>query len=133
MALSKKLQQQAKNYKNLNKGARLRFLQDAYIKDENSFGIIADAVGTYANLIRRHAKALGIKSRTKSQAQSLSLKNDVAKHPTKGKKRSEATKEKISEKRAASWKNMSDEQRKHISLKRNFHLGVKDILFWGKI
>ena len=52
----------------------------------------------------------------KSSAQKNALKQGVAAHPTKGKKRSEKTKLKISESQAKVWDNLSDEERLQRSL-----------------
>lgn len=86
------------------------YLEEEYLNKKRSFGDIAKEHSTYANAIRRLAHKYEIPIRDKSQAQAAALSSNRHQHPTKGKKRSEAVKLAISEKMAASWQNISDEE-----------------------
>ena len=57
---------------------------------------IAKELGTYPKKIERILKKNGITLRTRSQAQANAIKTGRSKHPTKGEKRSEEEKNKIS-------------------------------------
>ena len=67
------------------------FLMKEYVDNERSTYDLAKELGTYPNKISRALKALGVPMRDKSSAQSAALSSGRHKHPTKGKKRSEAT------------------------------------------
>lgn len=71
---------------------------------------IAEIYGTYANKINRILKKYG-RSRDKSAAQKLAMENGRNKHPTKGRKRTEEEKIKISESRYKAWQNITPEKR----------------------
>ena len=88
------------------------YLIKEYVVKKRSFSSIANDFGTYANKIRRAAIQFGIKPRDKSSAQKEALKSGRHGHPTKGTSRKKETKEKISDKVSASWKNLSDEEYK---------------------
>lgn len=111
MTLSKSLTK----YDKLNNEDKQRLLIEAYIDQQMSFGEIAKLAGTYPNKIRRDAKKLGVPARSRSEAQSLALSEGRHKHPTKGTKRSESTKIAISERMAASWDMIDDEERERRS------------------
>jgi very-short-patch-repair endonuclease len=115
MSLSTDTLKQAKKYDKLNDDKKLAFINQAYHDECGSYQVIAEAVGTYANKIRRDARKLGVAPKTKSQAQSEALQSGRHKHPTKGTQRDEATKVKISETRSIAWENMSDAERKRLS------------------
>lgn len=72
---------------------------------------LAEQLNTYPNKINRALRYLGIKPRSKSEAQKKALSSGRHEHPTKGKTRSKATKIKISESVHSYWQNMSDEDR----------------------
>ncbi len=108
----KELQKRANNYFEFTDAKRAVFLKQAYNKHELSWPQIAKMCGTYPNKIRRDAVKLGIRSREQSEAQSISLKKGVRKHPTEGTKRSEETKLKGSEGMAKNWDKMSKKDRK---------------------
>lgn len=110
--LPKSVLDKAKKYHKLNDEQKTKFLEDLYIKRGMSWRNIASVIGTYGNKVRRDAKKLGIKSRDKSEAQALALKTGVHPHPTKGKKQSDSTKEKISEGVAAVWDSLSPQELK---------------------
>ncbi|MEN8846143.1 MAG: DUF559 domain-containing protein [Candidatus Arcticimaribacter sp.] len=76
---------------------------------------IAKELETYPKKIERILKKNGIKLRSKSEAQALAIESGRAKHPTKGKQRSDEEKRKISEGRAEQWRKMSKEDRDAIS------------------
>ena len=86
------------------------FLIEEYVSKKRSFGCIASQLGTYPNKIRRAAINLGIQPRTKSKAQKAALKKGRHPHPTKGRKRTEEERIKISESVASSWQNLSPEE-----------------------
>ena len=89
---------------------------DMYRNENKSTYEIAKKFDTYPNKIRRILIKNGCEMKDKSAAQKNALKKGVAAHPTKGKKRSEKTKLKISESQAKVWDNLSDEERLQRSL-----------------
>ncbi|MHA1941637.1 MAG: NUMOD3 domain-containing DNA-binding protein, partial [Candidatus Hodarchaeales archaeon] len=89
---------------------------DMYKNQNKSTYEIAKEFDTYPNKIRRILIKNGCEMKDKSAAQKNALKQGVAAHPTKGKKRSEKTKLKISESQARVWDNLSDEERLQRSL-----------------
>ncbi len=104
-----------KDYHRLSDSDKKRYLDFLYTAERKSYAEIAEGVGTYTNKIRRDAVKLGIKSRNKSEAQSLALSGGRHKHPTKGTIRDEKTKMKIGEGVAKTWDNLSDEERERRS------------------
>jgi len=107
-------------YNNLSDKQKNSILQKHYVKNKESFADIAQQFQTYANKIRRDAIKFNIKIRDKSEAQKNALKTGKHKHPTKGQKRDENTKNKIGLKVMESWKNLSItelKKRKEISKK----------------
>ena len=96
-------------YDQLSSVQKKDFLEEAYAMA--SFAQIANAVGTYTNRIKRDAVQLGIKSRSKTDAQKLSLSTGSSKHPTEGKHRSEEEKSKIGKKVSASYQELPDEEK----------------------
>lgn len=89
---------------------------DMYKNQNKSTYEIAKEFDTYPNKIRRILIKNGCEMKDKSTAQKNALKQGVASHPTKGKKRSQETKLKISESQAKVWDNLSDEERLQRSL-----------------
>ena len=73
---------------------------------------IAKELDTYPKKIERILKKNGEPLRSRSESQSLAIKNGRTKHPTKGTTRSEEDKMKISLGVEKAWKEMPDEQRK---------------------
>ena len=69
------------------------FLFQEYVINKRSFSSIADEMGTYPNKIRRAAITMGIKPRDKSSAQREAINSGRHKHPTKGTKRKQNTKD----------------------------------------
>ena len=89
---------------------------DMYKNENRSTYEIAKEFDTYPNKIRRILIKNGCEMKDKSTAQKNALKKGVASHPTKGKKRSDETKLKISESQAKVWDNLSNEERLQRSL-----------------
>lgn len=83
---------------------------DLYLKDQKSVEEIAEIYNTYGNAVRRFLKKIGVPLRNRGQALKVALATGKREHPTKGKKLSEATKDKIAESLAESWDNMTDEE-----------------------
>ena len=97
-----------KSYEELSQIDKQNILHKHYVKEQKSFDEISKMYGTYANKIRRDAKKFNIPIRTKSQAQKNALKKGTIKHPTKGMKRSEETKQKIGMSLLESWSSMDE-------------------------
>lgn len=95
-------------YNKLSDSDKKNLLIKEYEQNKKSFQDIAKENNTYANKIRRDAIRLNITIRDKSQAQKNALISGKIAHPTKGKTRSEKTKEKIGKAVLNSWENMSD-------------------------
>lgn len=96
------------NYESMSDPEKRSFLLKYYENSKKSFKDIADMCGTYSNKLRRDAIKFNIKIRDKSEAQRNALKTGKAPHPTKGKQRSEDTKNKIGMSVLNSWENMDD-------------------------
>jgi very-short-patch-repair endonuclease len=105
------------NYNKLSDKEKSKLLNDLYVKQKHSFKQIADGVGSYANKIRRDAIKFKIPIRDKSEAQKNALVLGTTKHPTKGKKRSESTKQKIGLSVLENWESMSDSEIQQRKLK----------------
>lgn len=106
--LPKSLIQKANKYSSLDKQETYTLLNTLYNQYELSWISISELCNTYPNKIRRDAKALGIKSRDKKQAQELALKHDRQKHPTKGIGHSNESKVKISNSVSHNWSNKTE-------------------------
>lgn len=87
-----------------------KYLKEQYEVKRRSIGEIADEFGTYPNKVRRILLKGGVVLRDKSEAQKQALENGTALHPTKGKKMSDATKLKVSEKASDVWRNLTPQQ-----------------------
>jgi very-short-patch-repair endonuclease len=98
------------NYNSLSDSEKQKFLKTEYEKNKKSFKDIAEQTNTYANKVRRDAIRLDIKIRDKSEAQKNALNTGKTKHPTKGTKRAETTKQKIGISVMNSWDNLSDQE-----------------------
>lgn len=105
------LENRAKLYDTLNDTDKHQFLKQAYHEHHMSYGAIGKLCNKHGNSIRRDAMKLGIQGRDKSEAQALALKVGNTPHPTKGKKRSENVKIKISEGVSKDWDQLSDKER----------------------
>ena len=88
---------------------------NCYLNENMSTYEIAKKFKTYPNKIRRELIKNGIEIRDHSEAQSKALETGVAKHPTKGKKVKQETKDKIGESMLNNWKNMPSKERKRRS------------------
>lgn len=108
--------------------------KNLYVKDKLSLGEIAKRYGTYPNKVKRDLVKLGVKFRSKSDAQKLAIKTQRSHHPTRGIGHNEITKTKISNTVGEMWDNFTQEDldyrteigRKHWkkksrSKKRAFH------------
>ena len=104
-----------KNYSQLNDAEKIHIIQTEYVNNSKSFGDIASEYSTYANKIRRDAIKFNVPIRDKSTAQKNALQTGKHKHPTKGTKRDEATKDKIGLSVMNSWENMSESELKRRS------------------
>lgn len=108
------------NYNKLSDQEKRSLLHKEYEINNKSFRDIAESYGTYANKVRRDAIKLKINIRDKSEAQKNALKNGRIEHPTKGKKRSDSTREKIGLSVMNSWDNIDKKtlaQRKETARK----------------
>jgi very-short-patch-repair endonuclease len=99
-------------YQQMNDTDKIKLIKKLYVQEKQSFGEIAKAHGTYANKVRRDAIKFKLPIRNKSEAQKNVLQSGKSKHPTKGKKRSDSEKDKISLSMHSSWNNLSDKERK---------------------
>lgn len=97
-----------RNYNEYSEAEKQSLLEKYYIKDQLSIQQIAAMYHLYPNKIRRDLKKYNIEIRTKSAAQKNALKKGTHQHPTKGKKRSEETKQKIGESIIKSWEDMDE-------------------------
>ena len=86
-------------------------IKKLYQQDGMSWKEIATKYNTYPNKIARFAKTHNIKPRNHSESQSKLFELGKRESPTKGKKRSDAVKEKISKKQAQVWSGLSDTER----------------------
>lgn len=119
------------SYKSLTDTEKKQLLLDLYINQKLSFGSIANQCETYANQIRRDAVKFKIKIRDKSEAQKNALSSGTHSHPTKGKTRSDDTKNKIGSSVMKSWEELSADEldeRKNKSRKNweNLDQNIKD-------
>jgi very-short-patch-repair endonuclease len=97
------------NYSKLSDEKKKEILNDLYVKQKKSFKQIADVTGSYPNKIRRDAIKFKIPIRDKSEAQKNALKTGSTKHPTKGQKRSEITRQKIGLSVLENWQSMDED------------------------
>lgn len=97
-------------YEEMKDDDKIKFLRKEYENNNKSFQDIAKLSDTYANKLRRDAIKFNIKIRDKSEAQKNALKSGRVDHPTKGKVRSETTKNKIGLGVLHSWENLTDKE-----------------------
>ena len=100
------------DYLKLSDNEKRQFLYENYVEKKMSWRDIAKLVGTYPNRIMRDANRLGIKSRSRAEAQKLALSESRIQHPTKGKRLPEHIKDKISISLSKLWNSMTDEERR---------------------
>lgn len=105
------LEKQGKKYNTLTADQKKQFIKEGYYEHSLSWAGLAELAGTYAQKIRRDGKRLGIKSKTKKEAQKAALSSGRHPHPTKDKERSEETKIKISEGMYETWNEMDSEEK----------------------
>jgi len=86
---------------------------ERYLNNESTYKIAED-LKTYAKKIERILMKNGIKLRTKSEAQKIALESGRNNHPTKGRKRNEKEKVKISDGVHKKWRSMDDAQLQRI-------------------
>lgn len=99
-----------KTYDSMSSSEKKNVLIEEYINKSISFAEIAKDYNTYANKLRRDAMKFDIAIRNKSDAQKLALESGRHDHPTKGKIRSEETKNKIGMSVLESWENMDQSE-----------------------
>ena len=98
-------------YSSLNDTDKKTLLESLYVTEKKSDVEIAEIIGTYQNKIRRDRLKLGIPTRTPAEAQKLALTQGRAKHPTKGRQRTDEEKKKIGEAVSAEWSKIDDKER----------------------
>lgn len=91
------------------------YLLHAYNELNMSTYELAKMFNTYPNKIRRLLMDAGAVMKNKAEAQKSALESGRHSHPTKGKKRTESDKIKISEGVAKVWQNMSAEEKEERS------------------
>jgi very-short-patch-repair endonuclease len=96
------------SYNNLSDKDKKELISELYSEQGQSFADIAESYDTYANKIRRDAIKFNIKIRDKSEAQKNALKTGKHSHPTKGKERSQSTKQKIGLGVLNAWENLDE-------------------------
>ena len=87
-----------------------------YLDEKLSTYQISKAMSTYPNKIRRVLEKHIIERRSKSEAQSEALKSGIVDHPTKGKPRSEETKNKIGDSVGKAWDNLDPKEKERRRL-----------------
>lgn len=98
------------SYAELSEYDKKNILIKLYNDEKLSFASIAKQYNTYANKVRRDAKKFGIEIRDKSEAQKNALETGSHKHPTKGQKRSEHTKQQIGVSVMKAWDDLTDNE-----------------------
>lgn len=104
-------------YNKLTADQKINLIKEKYISQGMSFSEIATSCDTYANKVRRDAIKYNIPIRDKSQAQKNVLSKGKSKHPTKGKERTDAEKNKIGLSMYHSWQEMPEEKRRQRKIK----------------
>jgi len=95
------------------------YFEREYVGKQRSFREISKELNISINKVIKAAKELGFKPRSKSECQSLALKNGVCQHPTKGKKLTDEHRNKIAESIHRSYTNLTDSEKEAISEKRS--------------
>lgn len=103
-----KSEQDSLDYLKLKDAEKLKLLNDLYNNQNMSWIQVAEVCNSYPNKVRRDAKKLGIKSKSRSEAQKAALEEGRHTHPTKGKEHSKEAKLKISENASKAWENLSE-------------------------
>jgi very-short-patch-repair endonuclease len=81
-----------------------------YNDQKKSASQLAKEFGVGESRMRRALKYLGVEMRSYSEAQKIALESGNAEHPTKGKKLSKETIDKISESQSKCWREFSEEE-----------------------
>ena len=92
-----------------------KYVVSEYTKKEKSTHKIAEEMGTYPNKIRRILIKNGVILRDKSSAQSIAIDSGRHSHPTKGRRRTEDERIKISEGMSFHWEIMGEDERERRS------------------
>lgn len=87
------------------------YLHNEYVVNKRSIYDIAQDFNTYPNKILRALHKYHLPIRDKSEAQAAAIHSGRHKHPTKGKQRSEHTRNKISESLYKTWLSLSQEEK----------------------
>ena len=95
----------------MSKSITEEFLREEFVQKQKSTSQIAKELSTHPTTIRRLLQKFKIPLRDKSEAQTLALKNKTAIHPTEGKPRSQADKEKIYQGTYSYWQNLSEKEK----------------------
>lgn len=98
------------NYNKLSDADKKLLLVKEYEKNKKSFKDIADEYNTYANKVRRDAIKFNLNIRDKKQAQQNALASGRTQHPTKGKQRPDAVKQKIGFSVLESWEKLDSKE-----------------------
>jgi very-short-patch-repair endonuclease/DNA-binding CsgD family transcriptional regulator len=86
-----------------------------YLKENKSTLDIAKELNLSISKVRRTLLKNNITLRSKSEAQSLAIKEGKVEHPTKGKERSEDVKKRIAKGQHETWEMMEDDERERRS------------------
>lgn len=93
-------------------------LIELYESGESTYSI-AKQLNTYPNKIKRALGYLGVKIRSRSEAQKLAIESGRTKHPTDGKTLSEETKLKIGKKSKESWEGNKERKKQAAEQLKN--------------
>jgi very-short-patch-repair endonuclease len=86
----------------------------SYTEDRDSLEMIAKKYNTYVNKIRRFLIKNGVPIRSFAESQKIALEVGRNEHPTKGRKRTDEEKSKISSAVSKAWDEFSDEKKEAI-------------------
>jgi very-short-patch-repair endonuclease len=86
----------------------------SYIDAQKSIREISEELKVSQSKVRRALIFLGVKIRTWSESQTIAISRGITSHPTKGKKLSRKTREKISVKNSDNWASMTPEKMEEI-------------------
>jgi len=89
-------------------------LKTSYLDEKKSIAQIAKELNTNTSKIRRSLIFLGVEMRDYSQAQKAALDGGTAIHPTKGKKLTKETIDKISVGRSKAWTDLTEKDKNKI-------------------
>jgi very-short-patch-repair endonuclease len=89
-------------------------LKSSYLNEKKSIAQIAKELNTNTSKIRRSLIFLGVEMRNYSEAQKVALDSGTATHPTKGKKLTKETIDKISVGRSKAWTDLPESDKNKI-------------------